>query len=46
MATAPRDKVQKWAPALPKELRAKTGKGIPYLQFFQWVQDLTYSDMG
>ena len=33
MATAARDKVQKWAPALPKELRAKTGKGIPYLQF-------------
>jgi len=32
MATAPLDSVQKCAPALPNELRAKTGKGIPYLE--------------
>ena len=32
MATAPRLSVQKCAPALPKLLRAKTGKGMPYLE--------------
>jgi len=32
MATAPLESVQKCAPALPNELRAKTGKGIPYLE--------------